>query len=234
MRDRHIVVGESVNEHERAIELRRVGDDAVTFVHGRVEAEVTLGVVRVVQRPVGRGCAGAGRSEGFRRFQHGERGKESAVRPADHGHAVEVRLRDGVFRGFLVFLRGQCCQRFRQRTYGVDLVFERHGFHGFVDGTIPLRAASGGAASVGGDHDIALVGPPLRIPVERLAFDDLLESGAAVRLHEHRQSVGMRVFATSRGEHDCRVQATFAKSGEVYVRRESGGFGMVFDWCDHH
>ena len=210
MRNRHIVVGESVDEHERAIELRRVGDDAVTFVHGRIEAEVTLGVVRVVQRPVSRGCARTGRSERFRRFQHGERGKESAVRPADHGDAVEVGLRDGGFRGFLVFLRGQCCQRFRQRTYGVYLVFERHGFHGFVYGAIPFRPTSGGAASIGGDHDVALVGPPLRIPVEGLAFDDLLESGAAVRLHEYRQSVGMRVFAASRGEHDCCVQATFA------------------------
>ena len=195
VRNRHIVVGESVDEHERAIELRRVGDDAVTFVHGRVEAEVTLGVMRVVQRPVGRRCTRAGRSERFRRFQHGERGKESAIRPADHGNAIEVGLRDGGFRGFLVFLRSQYCQRFRQRTYGVYLVFERHGFHGFVDGTVPFRPASGGAASVGGDHDVALVGPPLRIPVEGLAFDDLLESWTSVRLHEYRQGGCVRVFA---------------------------------------
>lgn len=54
VRDRHIVVGEPVGEHERAIKLRRVGDDAVAFVHGRVKAEIAFGVMRVVQRPVGR------------------------------------------------------------------------------------------------------------------------------------------------------------------------------------
>ena len=191
VRDRHIVVGESVDEHERAIELRRVGDDAVTFVHGRVEAEVAFGVVRVVQRPVGRGCARAGCGECFRRFQHGERGEESAVRPADHGDSVEVGLWNGGCR--IAF--SQRVQRFRQRVHGVDLVFERHGFHGFVDGAIPFRPASGGAAPVGGDHDVALIGPPLRIPVEGLAFDDLLESGASVGLHEYRQGGCVRVFA---------------------------------------
>ena len=72
--DRHIVVGETVDEHKRATEFRRVRDDAVTFVRGRVESQVALGVMRVVQRPVGRRGAGAGRGECVGRVQHGERG----------------------------------------------------------------------------------------------------------------------------------------------------------------
>ena len=72
--DRHIVVGETVDEHKRATEFRRVRDDAVTFVRGRVESQVALGVMRVVQRPVGRRGARAGRGERVGRVQHGERG----------------------------------------------------------------------------------------------------------------------------------------------------------------
>ena len=118
--------------------------------------------------------------------------------------------------------------------HGVDLVLKRHGFHVFVDRAIPLRSAAGGAATVGGDHDVALVGPPLRVPVERLAFHDLLETGAAVRLHKDRQLVGMRVCAVGRRQDDSRVQATFAESGESHVRCETGDFRVVFDWRDHH
>ena len=171
--------------------------------------------MRVVQRPVGRRRARAGRGERFRRLQHGERGEESAVRPADHGDAAEIGLRNVGCR----ILASQRFQRFRQRAHGVDLVFERYGFHGFVDGAVPLRAASGGAASVGGDplhilehltiplgastggaatvrsqYDIALIGPPLRVPIEGLTFDDLLEAGASVGFHEYRQDGFVRVF----------------------------------------
>ena len=49
-------------------------------------------------------------------------------------------------------------------------------------------------AAVGGDHDVALVGPPLRVPIEGLTFDDLLESGASVGFHEYRQDGFVRVF----------------------------------------
>ena len=72
--DRHVVVGETMDEHERTAELRRVRDDAVALVRGRVESQVALGVMRVVQRPVGRRGAGAGRGECVGRVQHGERG----------------------------------------------------------------------------------------------------------------------------------------------------------------
>ena len=118
--------------------------------------------------------------------------------------------------------------------HGVDLVLKRHGFHVFVDRAIPLRSAAGGAATVGGDHDVALVGPPLRVPVERLAFHDLLETGAAVRLHEDRQLVGMRVCAVGRRQDDRRVQGAFAEADESHVRHETGGFGVVFDRRNHH
>ena len=107
---------------------------------------------------------------------------------------MATRLEIGLRNVGCRILASQRFQRFRQRAHGVDLVFERYGFHGFVDGAVPLRAASGGAASVGGDHDVALVGPPLRVPIEGLTFDDLLEAGASVGFHEYRQDGFVRVF----------------------------------------
>ena len=89
--------------------------------------------------------------------------------------------------------------------HGVNLILKRHGFHALVNRTIPFRPAAGGAATVGNHDDVPLIGPPLRIPVERLAFDDLLESRAAVWLHEYRQPVSMRVPAALGRQHDRRV-----------------------------
>ena len=77
--DGHVVIGESVDEHERTFEIRRVRDDAIALVYGRVEAQVPFGVVRVVKRPVSRRSARAGSGEHIRRLQHGERGEESAI-----------------------------------------------------------------------------------------------------------------------------------------------------------
>ena len=218
-----------MDEHERTAELRRVRDDAVALVCGRIESQIPLSVMRVVQRPVGRRSARAGRGERVGRVQHGERGQEAAVGPADHRHAAEVGFRHGN-AGF----GGDRGKRVGQRVHGVDLVLKRHGFHVFVDRAIPLRSAAGGAATVGGDHDVALVGPPLRVPVERLAFHDLLETGAAVRLHEDRQLVGIRVCAVRRRQDDRRVQGAFAEADESHVRHETGGFGVVFDRRNHH
>ena len=51
--DGDVVVGETVDQHKRALEFRCVLHDAVSVVDIRVEAQIALGVVRVVQRPVG-------------------------------------------------------------------------------------------------------------------------------------------------------------------------------------
>ena len=92
--DGDVVVGKAVDEHQWACELRRVLNDAVAVIHVRVEAQITLGVVRVVQRPVGGRGTGAGGLEHVGCVQHGQRGEESSVGPADHAHLIEVGHRN--------------------------------------------------------------------------------------------------------------------------------------------
>ena len=225
MGDGDVVVGETVDQHKRALEFRCVLHDAVSVVDIRVEAQIALGVVRVVQRPVGGRGAGACGLEHVRRVQHGQCGQEAAVRPADHTHLVEVRCGnagpapigvepgDGLGKG----------------VDGFDLIGQRHALHVLEDCAIPGRAAACGATAVRRDHQEALVGPPLALPVEGLGGDDLLEAGPAVRLHQHRQFVGMGVRAGRARRDDRRVQPVLAQPRERDVRREPGFRGGAGD-----
>jgi hypothetical protein len=81
VRDEHVVVGQAVNEEEGAplrwlypfrIIQKRTALVGVAGVIG--VTEVSLGVVRVVQPPVGDGRARHGGVEDVGAAQHGERG----------------------------------------------------------------------------------------------------------------------------------------------------------------
>ena len=67
-----------------------------------------------------------------------------------------------------------------------------------------------------------MVGPPLALPVEGLRGDDLLEAGPAVRLHQHRQLLGVRVRAFRARRDDRRVQLVLAQSRKRDVRCKAG------------
>ena len=67
-----------------------------------------------------------------------------------------------------------------------------------------------------------MIGPPLAFPVERLRGDDLLESWAAVRFHQYRQLIGVRVRAFGAWRDNRRVHLVLAEACKGDVRRESG------------
>ena len=98
VRDRHVIVGKAVNEHERAIEQRSVPDNAVALVRRRIKSQITLGVVGVVQGPIGRRSARTSRGEHIRSPQHGKGGKETAIRPSDHRNPFQIGFGDLTFQ----------------------------------------------------------------------------------------------------------------------------------------
>ena len=99
-----IVVGESMDQQQRRQFLlaecsgisAQIGD---LIVPGLVVGvpEVTLGVVRVVEAPVGDGGASDGSVEDVGAAQHGEGGEVPAERPPPDGDPAEVeeRMADG-------------------------------------------------------------------------------------------------------------------------------------------
>ena len=229
MRDRHVVVGEAVDQHERSNELRRVQHNAVVGIHLRVQAQEALGVAGVVQRPVSRGRARAGCGERVRSVEHRERGEESAVRPADHRHALEIRLRQRpcsivVPTEFAALGRAshpiELVDRTGQRMHCVHLIGQTHALHLQIHFAIPHRSAPGRAAAVRNHHKVALVGPPLRVQVGGPAHDHLLVPRSAVRMHEHRQLGGAGEPARRARRHNRREQLTFTESHEAHVRHE--------------
>ncbi len=144
-----VVVGQAVDQQQRAGQpigerQQRVGVVDVGLLAGI--AEVALGVVRVVETPLGDRRAGDGGVEDVGPAQHGERGEVAAEAPAADGDALEVE--HAVLLGGVV--------------QGGDLVVEDRGRQVVVDRPLPLAAAARRAATVGDDDGEPLVGEPLR------------------------------------------------------------------------
>lgn len=92
--DGDVVAGETMDQHKRTLESRRVLHDAVSVVDVWVEAQIALGVMRVARRPVGGRGAGARGFEHVRHVQHDRYGQEATVRLVDHAHFAGVRHRN--------------------------------------------------------------------------------------------------------------------------------------------
>ena len=91
-----VVVGQAVEEQQRALELGRVGEQRAGVVDvgiGLGVAEVALGVEGVVEAPVRDRGAGDGGVEDVRAAQDGEGGEVAAEAPAADGDPGEVEPR---------------------------------------------------------------------------------------------------------------------------------------------
>ena len=121
MSDGHVVVGESMDEHQRAMQARSILDDAIAAVDLRVHSQITLGVMRVVQRPVRRRSACTGGVEHLGRVDDGQCGQEPPVGPSDYRDPVQIRLGG----------------RLGQRADGLDLIGEGDVLHVVDDLAIP-------------------------------------------------------------------------------------------------
>ena len=137
---------------------------------GRI-AEIPLGVVRVVQAPLGDGRTGDRRVEHVGSAEHGQRREVAAETPAADGDSVEVEPGNS----------------FGDSVQGVDLVVERRPGEISVDGSLPLAAAPGCAATVGDDDHESLVGEPLRGQVGVVRLRDAQRMRSAVRVEQHGQ-----------------------------------------------
>ncbi|MCO5563880.1 hypothetical protein L7F22_017531 [Adiantum nelumboides] len=129
-----VVVGEAVDDHQRAVRTvrgrrgRGVVDDRRADVGlAARHPEVALGVVGVVERPVGDRRAGDGRVEDVGPAQHRQRGQVAAERPAADADPAQVEVRVG--------LGG--------RVQGRDLVLQHRSRQVAVDRAVELRAAAG-------------------------------------------------------------------------------------------
>ena len=95
----HVVVGEAVDEEERARELRGVGGDvahAIGFRGKLRETEVALRVVRVVVFPGDDGGPGDGGLENIGTANGGHGGEVATKGPAGDAHAAQVEFRQGL------------------------------------------------------------------------------------------------------------------------------------------
>ncbi len=165
-----------------------LGDERRAVVHlglGLGRAEVALGVVRVVQAPVGHRRPGDGGVEDVRPAEHGQRGQVATEAPPADRHAGEVELRVLLRRG----------------VQGVDLVLEDRCGEVEVDGPLPGAAPARGAAAVGHDDGEALVGEPLRRVVGGAGGQHPLRVRAAVRIEQHGERGGVRGPAVPGQEH---------------------------------
>ena len=108
-------------------------------------AEVALGVVRVIEAPLGHRCARDRGMEHVGPPEHGERGEVATERPTADRDAFEIHLR----------------MRCRDEVQGVDLILEHGSGEVEVHGPLPRAASSGRAAPVDREHREPLVSEPL-------------------------------------------------------------------------
>ena len=169
-----VVVGEAVHQQQRAGQLRGVREQRgprVGVGMGVGTAQVALGVVGVVQGPVGDRRAGDGGVEDVRAAQHGQRREVAPEGPPADAHAGQVEVGPAG----------------RERVQRVDLVVQHRPGEIAAHRTLERRAASRGAPAVDDDDGEALLGEPLAGQVRAARGDDALGVRAAVGVHEHRQ-----------------------------------------------
>ncbi len=179
--------------------LRQEGTPFVRRVVDGRQAEIALGVVGVVEAPVGHRRAGDRGVEDVGAAQHGERGEVATEAPTADAHLVEVEK--GVALGELA----ECAH----------LIVEHRAGQIEVNRALPRRAPPGRAAAVD-DHDReALVGEPLRAEVGGACVEHPLGVGTAVRIEQDRQR--RRTVVVAR-QHECARRLPVAGAGKRDVR----------------
>ena len=158
------------------LQPRRVGEQAAAGIGVRRlvgMAEVPLGVVRVVEAPVGERCSRDRGVEHVGAPEHRERGEVATERPPTDGDPVEVEL--GPVGG--------------DRPERVDLVLEDRRGEIVVDGPLPLAPETRRAAAVDDDDGEALVGQPLGRQNELCERTTRWWWGPAVRVEQYREAL---------------------------------------------
>ena len=148
----HVVVGQTVDQQHRPLELSGVGDQRAALVRlGMLVGvtEETLGVVGVVEMPVGNRRADDGGMEDIGAPEDPERSEVSTERPSADGHASEIELWVALRRGV-------------QR---LDLILQRWRGQVESDGLLPPQPAARRPPAVGDQHREPLVRQPLRYEV---------------------------------------------------------------------
>ncbi len=143
-----VVVGEAMYEQQRARQLGRVGEQRRALVGVgivRRVAEIALGVVGVVQPPVGDRSTSDGGVEDVGAAQDGERGEVAAEAPPSDGDAGQVDDRLDL----------------SQRMQGLDLIVEDRTGQVAVHGSLPRRASTRRTPPIDHHDREALVGEPL-------------------------------------------------------------------------
>ena len=144
-----IVVGESMDKHERPFEKwceRREVGTCVGIGVGIGMPEVSLGVVGVIETPVGHGGTRHGSVENVGPLQHRKRSQVAAKGPAADANPGEIHE--------ALVLPGQGMKSF-------DLIVENRVSHIAQDFLFELGATSWRARTIGHDDDKPLVGKPL-------------------------------------------------------------------------
>ena len=186
VRGDHVVVGQPVDQEQRprqpsARREQRAGVVRVRPMGG--VAEVALGVVRVVEPPLGHRRAGDRGVEHVGAVEHRERGEVATEAPTPDRDPLEVETVEPLGGGV------EC----------VDLVVERRGRKVEMDVALPIAAASRRAAAVGDDHGEPLVGEPLRGRERVVRLHDAEGVRAAVRVEQDRQRPAVVVVGEQHG-----------------------------------
>ena len=174
---KHVVVGQAVDQQQLTPQLRRVGNQVGVGVRvgvGVGHAEVSLGVVRVVQAHVGDRRARDAGAEHVGPPQQRRQGEVAPVGPAAHRHTRAIDEREAL----------------GHREQALDLVLERDVDVAAVHRLIPGDAAERRAAPVDDEHHEPLVGEPLRLEQRSLGAHDPAPVRSTVRVEQHRQRLG--------------------------------------------
>ena len=196
-----VVVGEAVDEQQRTGQPVGQRQQRAGVVHVGLLvriAEVPLGVVRVVQPPLGDRSAGDGGVEDVGPAQHGERRQVAAEAPPADGDPAEVE--------HAVLLGG--------RLQRLDLVVEDGRGEVEVHGPLPRRPAARRAPPVGDDDGEALVGEPLRRQVGVVGLHGAQRVRPAVRVEQD----GERCAVVVAGEQHGRRQPALATERQPGAR----------------
>ena len=157
--------------------------------------------MRVVQTPLGDGCASHCGVEHIGSTHHRERGEISAETPSANTDAREIEI--GIVGG--------------QRVERVHLIVEHGRGQIEMHTALPLGAECRCAATVGHDHGETLIGEPLRCAVRGVRVDHALRVRAAVRIHQHRQ---LRSRFVITGEEKRGRNTTRSASRKRHPRRD--------------
>ena len=177
--EQHVVIGHAVDQQQRRGQAVDVAEHTRLGVAIRVVARqvhVALGVVGVIQAPVGHRCAGNAAGIPVRGLGQQHQGHVAAIGPAVHANAL------GIHPG----LGGEPFN-------ALELVFHFHRALAAVQRAAEITPTARGATVVQREHHIALLGQVLveqRIATAGPAVAHGLAGRAAVDVGDHRVLAG--------------------------------------------